>query len=116
MKVSEILNGAADVIEVNGWARGQWYIARESLPPEECPMCAGAALSVAADCIPDYCASDAPMGVLDAAFMALAVRVAGGVGDHVNRVAMWNDEASCTAAEVIAELRAAAREEAEAGR
>lgn len=130
--VSEILDKAAGVIERNGWARGLWYEAEVGVAPEDCKVCAGAAINIVLDCAPDFDHDNAGRMHTNASakgvFTALARRVdervrediATGFGlwtdNLVKAITRWNDEDGRTAEQVIAELRAAAEAERSEGR
>lgn len=122
LKVSEILDKAADVIERNGLADGQWYRPVGNKSPLDCPVCAGGALAVAAGFFPTYASDNEPTGAFANAVGVLAERL--GVFKEQYRtaqavllygIAPWND-ADRTAEEVVRELRAAAEQERGLGR
>jgi hypothetical protein len=140
MRPSEILDKAADIVERNGWTKGEWYRPVEmgpdesgadggDVPENECPVCAGAAINLALKYLPDYQHDDDFMDEnAEMAFTALAARVDHEVRQDVetgrpllahhllDAVTSWNDRHDRTADEVVAELRAAAASEREAGR
>lgn len=128
MKPSEILDKAADHIETYGHAKKEWIGVPDDLarPDEECAACAGGAINIAGGHPPDFDAyrhlSDDPAAQ---AWEAMANRVTSSIGlntemygikDAIGAVTGWNDEDDRTAEQVVAELRAAALEEREAGR
>lgn len=120
MKPSEILDEAAEVIERNGLAAGDWYVPEGNKAPSECRVCTGAALAIGAGQSPRFLGFYDPTGPLAGAVGALLDRLnlsplEGQWRPEVAAIAAWNDS-GCTDAEVVAELRAAAASEREAGR
>lgn len=87
VKVAEVLNGAADLIERDGWCQGT--------PPESGPVCAGVAITRAAR----------------RGAVRLTERAVFQLGEVIGQqwsVIPWNDAPGRTAAEVVGALRAAA--------
>lgn len=127
MKTSEILDKAAAHIERCGWVQEDWYLDDGVTPLEECPVCAGGAINVAADYAPDYDEHDGTHEPVARAYEALARRIDPelvreaelgfevNIGDFTEAVTEWNDSAE-SAEHVIAELRNAAAAERRAGR
>ena len=146
MSTSQILDRAADHIEKYGWARKEYFRPEipdgPNLPPNQCPVCADAAISVAAGQHPEFSEGltldfiDDPtdaeelgpehrdalqqVRAAETAFARHLRRKYGGeltseVADQVT-ITTWNDEPGRTAEQVIAELRACALTEREAGR
>lgn len=121
MKVSEILDKAADVIERRGWWQGDYMPdinerQRRDVTVDSCPVCLLGGLNVAVGNAPDEPIHDKSNPDAFAAAFALAVHLdiplsvsATSLGDD------WNDRQR-TAEEVVRELRAAAASEREAGR
>jgi len=119
VKISEVLDGAADVVERNGWIKGQWYDEPE-MPrsPLLCKVCALGAINVAGGQRPDK--------PLDGEQRGAALALARHLGftdatiDDFGVVRLvgetWNDTIARSDDEVIAELRATAAAEREAGR
>lgn len=120
MKASEILDKAADHIASKGWTRGRWYNPTRERR-EDCPACAAGAINMVAGRrhgdVNMY--GETPR---DQAFLALAHRIGSGPrevveANAVGAVTAWNDYAvKLTQADVVAELRATAAAEREAGR
>jgi hypothetical protein len=117
MLTSEILDKAADTIERNGLAKGDWYDFGVQDDSRECPVCALGAINVAGGSVPDGLLN----GPRRAAALALADRL--GMRDDALSYGLavtvgrdWNDLPGRTAEQVVAELRAAAASEREAGR
>lgn len=122
LKVSEILDKAADIIEHNGLVAGRWWEPTGNRSPLDCPMCTGGALAVAAGFFPGYAADREPTGAYADAVRVLARRLGVGLAQHrtvrdvlLYGIAPWND-ADRTAEEVVRELRAAAEQERGLGR
>lgn len=125
MKTSEILDKAADVIDRNGWIKGDWYEPEErGDAPEDCPVCAGAAINIALEYAPDFDHDDVDVddGAAADAFSALLRQVvfetrgAPTPRNLIQDIAYWNDEDERTEDQVLAALRAAAEAERSAGR
>jgi len=86
--VADVLNGAADLIERDGWTKGRYA--------DEFGYCIAGAIDVAAGCFDEQLTQE-----------ALQARRA--VADVVARnPRKWNDAPGRTKAEVVAALRAAA--------
>ncbi|MBW1603449.1 hypothetical protein JJV70_15315 [Streptomyces sp. JJ66] len=103
-ELSAVFTAAADYINAHGLAKGIFAYASGA-------CCTVGALSVAAsgsalDAASDVC-MDMPL-VLFAALEAMAGRLPDVNEDPVEQIAQWNDAPERTAAEVVAELRAAA--------
>ena len=123
MTVSEILDKAANIIEANGLADGQWYQPTGAKSPLDCPMCTGGALAAAAGFYPMYASNNEPTGAYADAIGVLAERLGLDPSRHKTAqdvllygIAPWNDVDGRTAEEVVRELRAAAAEQRKAGR
>lgn len=121
MKPSGILDAAADVIERNGLHHGDWVLLFGNRSESDCPVCTGGAINLAAIGLAEIDADDetALRGAHREAYLALARRIDPDVADTtealVETVAGWNDD-DLTPDEAVAELRAAAASEREAGR
>ena len=114
MKISEILDKAADVIEHNGWCRGAFIEARPGVPPEQSPCCVFGAVAIAEGRDPEFAFANAAIDAL-AEHLGLAAQVEiCKVPEEDHPVAVWND--SQNADEVVRALRDAAAAEREAGR
>lgn len=118
MLTSEILDKAADHIERFGWWQGS-FIPDDMDETDEfdCEVCVLGAINVAAGARP----GEVLEGVRSEAAFVLAKRL--GLATDAQRLGLavtvgdgWNDAAGRTAEQVIAELRAAAASEREAGR
>jgi hypothetical protein len=114
MLTSEILDKAADVIERNGWHRGGFIQITPGVAPAASPCCAMAAINIAEG-------DDPYVGLIYPAHEAMANHLALDVSEwdpHEESypLGQWNDLVAETAEQVIAELRAAAASEREAGR
>jgi hypothetical protein len=135
LTVAEILDGAADVIERNGWIQKDLFDSESApgVPAKDCPVCARGGISVAAGQVPWFSA-DWPMtaefvhesgseiavpssvAALDAITTAevafaehirsLGFNVSGIPGAEL--IEKWNDRDGMSQAIVIAELRACA--------
>lgn len=115
MKVSEILDKAADVIEHNGWHRGAFIEARPGVPPEQSPCCVFGAVAIADGRDPEFAFANAAIDAL-AEHLGLAAQVeTRKVPEEDHPVAVWNDSQR-SADEVVRALRDAAAAEREAGR
>lgn len=122
LKVSEILDRAADVIKANGLVAGRWWEPVGTKSPLDCPMCTGGALAVAAGFFPGYAAEREPTGAYADAVGVLAERLGLDPSRYktaqdvlLYQIAPWNDSGH-TAEEVVRELRAAAAEMRGSGR
>lgn len=128
--LAEIFDAAADAIERNGHFKGGWYGPDSTMPNRaDCRVCEGGAVNLVVTGQPDVRAdyAEAPAILLDA-FEVLAARRGAMLPDPADcdatelldecilAIATWNDAPERTPAEVIADLRAAAAEMAEAGR
>lgn len=115
MKPSEIYTRAGDLIDRQGWARGWYWDDAADKAPKECPLDAVGALNVACGHEPDH---DVPGDPGREVIEAFARRVApGAAGEDPHAViGEWNDAAGRTREQVVAEFRAAALVEQEAGR
>lgn len=135
LTVAEILDGAADVIERNGWIQKDLFDS-ESVPggpAKDCPVCARGGISVAADQVPWFSAdwpttaefvyepggvipappSVAVFDAIAAAETAFATHIRS-LGFNVSGIPgaelieKWNDRDGMSQAIVVAELRACA--------
>ena len=93
--VADVLNGAADLIERDGWTQHQYRG-----PNGE--HCVTDALMRAAGTQPGDSGAPGALVLYSSASLTLAVEV------HEGRLPIWNDEFGRTKAEVVAALRAAA--------
>lgn len=116
MKVSEILDKAADVIAERGHWRGGYK--RPGDDPATCPVCVLGAINVATGSSPDTEAGFKVPGTASAAANALADHLGLNPGDDLIDLLgnEWNDNDAESAEDVVRELRAAAASEREAGR
>jgi hypothetical protein len=132
VKTSELLDGAADVIERKGWVqKDYWNNETDSegapLDPRDCPVCPRGAIAVAAGRHPMWkiqndrqaaCgdlvgAERADWEAIDVAEMALVQYIG---GTNPEGVENWADDEARTLPQILFALRAAARAEREAGR
>ena len=97
--VADVLNGAADLLEREGWCQGQYRNV-------DGRRCLARALADALDLPLNGPANWHHNPLYDAAALALKQVT----GRHF--IAMWNDEPGRTQAEVVAALRAAAEQAA----
>jgi hypothetical protein len=115
---SVVLARAADIIERQGLARGNYFTASGARPARDCPVCTYGAVAVAVGCEPDAWESETYGAVVQRARAAL-LRLADHLGvtpwgefddedeDEVPTLDGWSD--STDPAVVVAELRAAAK-------
>jgi hypothetical protein len=112
MKVSEILERAADIIDRQGWCKRAYYERHTNLDAKACPVDISGAINVAQGRHPGVTPDDDP------AVEAVARFYGDTSGDARGRrwfLHEWND-ALGSAAEAVAGLRKVALAEAEAGR
>jgi len=106
--MAAVLNMAADVIERNGIALGEFYVAEQGRDPRDCPVCAMGAIAVAAGLHPEAWDDEGVTSAAEDAAAFLADRLGWPDGEAaVTVVGNWNDQLK-DAARVAAELRAAA--------
>lgn len=106
--VPEVLARAADIIEERGWRQG-WFV-----DPDTGCVCAVGAMHVAVGLPPDasiYTSENSPEWQLaDAAWETFGRWLASKTGKPSESAGGWNDHPSRTQAEVVAALRAAAKQ------
>lgn len=104
-----VLDIAADVIERNGLAIGEFYMAEQGRDPRDCKVCAMGAIAVAAGLHPEAWDDEGITSAAEEAADFLADRLGWTPDDEpaVTIVGSWNDRLK-DAAKVAAELRAAA--------
>jgi len=108
LSMAAVLNMAADVIERNGIALGEFYVAEQGRDPRDCPVCAMGAIAVAAGLHPEAWDDEGVTSAAEDAAAFLADRLGWPDGEAaVTVVGNWNDQLK-DAARVAAELRAAA--------
>lgn len=105
---ADVLDGAADIIERNGWWRQYYYDPGSQLPMRDCAVCARGAINLAANGKNPNRLSDVGQDALRALERYLGIS-----GEYPHSVADWNDKPGRTAEEVIAALRGAAAAERE---
>lgn len=116
--VSEILDKAADIIETRGWWQGTYMMPGGN--PANCPVCLLGAINVATGLAPNIEGAFREDGPASTAARALAEHMGlnnpngDGLVDLLGNE--WNDREAESPEQVIAELRAAAQAEREAGR
>ncbi|MFD0902385.1 DUF6197 family protein [Actinomadura sediminis] len=112
MKASEILDGAAAVIERQGWHWGYFFDTEQAslgVPARECRVCMVGAIHIASGRPVDARIHHKNPGRAYRAVLEHLDLLTGSVAD-------WNDRPGRTAFEVITVLRAVAASEREAGR
>lgn len=108
MNSADVLDRAAEIIEHNGWAQGQYFVPEFGKAPEDCRVCAIGAINVAL-----YAAKPTVLPSQERTFpLSSVVEWYLDVYD----LAEWNDAKDRTAEEVIAALRGAAADERERAR